>query len=216
MPEENCYPTEGKITLEQGVLCEPLSVTIYSVKNSHLPKDAEVAILGAGPIGLCCMIAAKSAGAKTCYMTEKIPERVKTAEKGGATWVGNPTKQNVVKEILERQPSGMDVVFECAGQQETLDEAVELLKPGGKLMLIGIPRTERVSFIIDKLRRKELSIINVRRQNKCTQAAIDLIASGKVEIDFMITHHFPLEQTKKAFDLVADYRDGVVKALIEL
>jgi L-iditol 2-dehydrogenase len=110
----------------------------------------------------------------------------------------------------------MDVVFECAGQQETIDQSVDLLKPGGKLMLIGIPRIERISFAIDKIRRKEIAIINIRRQNKCTQHAIDLIASGKISVDFMITHRFDLEQAQDAFDMVAEYRDGVVKALIEL
>ena len=157
-------------------------------------------------------------------MTDKLDYRVSIAKKAGAVWAGNPERnvipseaegEGIVKEILQREPQGMDIVYECAGQQETLDEAVELLAPGGKLMLIGIPRVEQVSFSIDKLRRKELSIINVRRQNKCTQTAIDLIASGKVDIDFMITHRFKFEQTKDAFDFVAGYRDGVVKALIE-
>ncbi|MCX5636433.1 MAG: zinc-binding dehydrogenase, partial [Planctomycetota bacterium] len=130
--------------------------------------------------------------------------------------VGNPDKQDVVKEILQKQPAGMDVVFECAGQQETIDQGVDLLKPGGRLMLIGIPRIERISFAIDKIRRKEITIINIRRQNKCTQAAIDLAASGKINVDFMITHRFKFEQTQDAFDMVAKYRYGVVKALIEL
>jgi threonine dehydrogenase-like Zn-dependent dehydrogenase len=110
----------------------------------------------------------------------------------------------------------MDIVYECAGQQETIDQAIDLLKPGGKLMLIGIPREDRVSFSIDKARRKELSLIDVRRQNGCTQTAIDLILSGKAKVDFMATHKFKLEQTKEAFDLVAGYQDGVIKAIIEM
>ena len=116
---------------------------------------------------------------------------------------------------MKQHLAGVDVVFECAGQQETIDEAVELLKPSGKLMLIGIPRTERVSFIVHQIRRREITVINVRRQNKCVQACIDLIASGKINVDFMITHKFKLEQTQDAFDMVGGYRDGVVKALIE-
>jgi L-iditol 2-dehydrogenase len=216
MPEENCFPTKGAITLEQGVLCEPLAIAIYSVRQSQMPPNADVAILGAGPIGLSCLVSAKAENASACYVTEKIPARIQVAKTAGASWVGNPDKQDVVKEILQRQPAGMDVVFECAGQQETIDQSVDLLKPGGKLMLIGIPRVERISFAIDKIRRKEITIINVRRQNKCTQAAIDLAASGRVSVDFMITHRFKLEQTQDAFDMVAKYRDGVVKALIEL
>ena len=216
MPQECCFPINGAITLEQGALCEPLSIGVYAVKRACLPEDADVAILGAGPIGLSCLLNVNAENVRVCYMTEKINERIEGARQGGATWVGNPNNQDIVNEILQRQPAGMDVVFECAGQQETIDQALEMLKPGGRLVLIGSPRTERVSFDIDKLRRKEITITNIRRQNKCTQNAIDLIASGKINADFMITHRFPLEQTKKAFDLVAGYRDGVIKAMISL
>jgi L-iditol 2-dehydrogenase len=216
MPGECCFPTNGKITLEQAALCEPLSIGVYAVKRGGLPKDADVAILGAGPIGLSCLHNVIAAKARICYVTDKIDERVEGAKKGGADWVGNPNNQDIVKEILHRQPAGMDVVFECAGQQETIDQAIEMLKPGGRLVLIGSPRTERVSFDIDRLRRKEITITNIRRQNKCTQKAIDLIASGKVNTEFMITHRFGLEDTKKAFDLVAGYYDGVIKAMISL
>jgi threonine dehydrogenase-like Zn-dependent dehydrogenase len=110
----------------------------------------------------------------------------------------------------------VDVAFECAGQQETLDQAVDVLKPGGKLMLVGIPREDRVSFAIDKIRRKEITIVNIRRQNGCTGRAIDLVASQKVRPDFMVTHRFKLDQVQDAFELVAGYRDGVVKAMIEV
>ncbi|HUU15920.1 MAG TPA: alcohol dehydrogenase catalytic domain-containing protein [Sedimentisphaerales bacterium] len=216
MPEENCFPTKGKITLEQAALCEPLSIGFYAVKKATLPENADVAVLGAGPIGLSCLLNAKAGNARACYVTDKIDERVEGAKKGGATWAGNPNKQDIVKEILQQKSLGVDAVFECAGQQEAIDQAVEILEPGGKLVIIGSPRTERVSFNISKIRRKEISIINIRRQNKCAQAALDLVASGKVNADFMITHHFPFEQTQKAFDLVAGYHDGVIKAMISV
>jgi L-iditol 2-dehydrogenase len=216
MPEECCYPTNGAITLEQAALCEPLSIGAYSVKQAKLSENTNIAILGAGPIGLCTLVSAKTENVKTCYMTEKIEERIEVAKKAGATWVANPDRQDIVKEILKRQPDGVDVAFECAGQQETIDQCVELLRPGGKLILIGIPRFERISLAINKIRRKEITIINIRRQNKCMQTAIDLIASGKVNVDFMITHRLTLRQSQDAFDMVAEYRDGVVKALIEI
>lgn len=215
MPEYCCFALGDKITFSQGVLCEPLAIGLYALGQVCLPKGADIAILGAGPIGLSCLLSAKSKDLDDCYVTEKIDERVEVAKKAGAFWVGNPNKEDIVKEILLHKPEGMDAVFECAGQQETIDQAIELLKPGGKLMVIGIPRTERISFLIDKIRRKEITIINVRRQNKCTQRCIDLMASGRVSVDFMITHKFKAEQAQKAFDVVAGYKDGVVKALIE-
>lgn len=216
MPEECCLPTHGRISIEQGVLCEPLAIAVYAVKQSRLARGKDVAVLGAGPIGLCCLVSARAAGVGACYMTEKIDERVEIARKAGAAWVGNPLGEDVVAAILQRRPLGMDIVYECAGQQETIDQAVDLLKPGGTLLLIGIPREDRISLSIDKIRRKEVTIINVRRQNKCTHAAMDLVASGAARVDFMVTHRFALEQVQEAFELVAGYRDGVVKAMIEM
>ena len=216
MPQDSCYPTNNKITLEQAALCEPFAIGVYSVRQSKIPNYAKIAILGSGPIGLSCMAAAQDEDVKEIYMTDKLDYRVVMAKKAGAVWASNPDKENIVKAIMEQVPSGMDIVYECAGQQETLDEAVELLKPGGKLILIGIPRIDRVSFSIDKLRRKELTLINIRRQNDCTQAAIDLIASGKINVDFMITHRFKFKQTPAAFDMVGGYNDGVVKAMISV
>jgi L-iditol 2-dehydrogenase len=216
MPQESCYPTHQKITLEQAALCEPLTIGIYSVRQSKVSHNAKIAILGSGPIGLSCMVAAQAQNVKEIYMTDKLDYRIRIAKNAGAVWAGNPDRENIVKTILEQEPSGMDIVYECAGQQEALDEAVELLKPGGKLMLVGIPRLERVSFFIDKLRRKELTLINIRRQNGCVQTAIDLIVSGKINVDFMITHRFKFEDTPAAFEMVGDYSDGVVKAMISV
>jgi threonine dehydrogenase-like Zn-dependent dehydrogenase len=207
---------ESKMGLERGVLCEPFAIGVYAVEQAGMKGGEKIAILGTGPIGLSCLAAAKAEGAKSIYATDKIDERVAVAKEAGAVWAGNPEKEDIVEAVRSQEGLGMDVVFECAGEQDAIDEAVEVLRPGGKLMLIGIPRVERISFAIDKIRRKEITIVNVRRQNECTQKAIDLIASGKVNLDFMMTHRFAFEDSKKAFDLVAGYKDGVVKALIKV
>ncbi len=225
MPQECCLGTFGQITPAQAVLCEPFAIGVYAVQQSQLQSDscepreahsANVAILGCGPIGLSCLAAAHAVGVDAVYMTDRIDDRADIARQAGAAWAGNPDSEDIVKAIAQQQRRGMDVVYECCGQQDALDQAVELLRPGGKLMLIGIPREDRVSFAIDKIRRKELTVVNVRRQNGCTRKTIDLVASGRAKIDFMVTHHFSFEQTKQAFDLVAGYRDGVIKAMITL
>lgn len=83
-------------------------------------------------------------------------------------------------------------------------------------MLVGIPETDEISFPIHELRRKEITIINIRRQIHCTQKAIDLLDRRQINMDSMATHRFRLEETQKAFDLVANYRDGVMKAIISI
>lgn len=214
MPEACCFPVADSLTLEQACLAEPLSIGLYAAKLGGIPEEARVGILGAGPIGLSVLLAVSAQRAGAVYMTDRIDARVATARRAGAVWAGNPDRENVVESIAAREPLLLDVVFECCGQQEAVDQAVDLLKPGGKLMMVGIPEVDRISLVIDKARRKELCLQNVRRQNHCMQAALDLLTSGNASADFMVTHRFGFADTKEAFDLVHQYRDGVIKAVI--
>jgi threonine dehydrogenase-like Zn-dependent dehydrogenase len=84
------------------------------------------------------------------------------------------------------------------------------------MVLVGIPCQDRVSFDLNQMRRKELRIQNVRSQLEQIPRALDMIAAGKVNVDAMVTHNFTIDQAQEAFELVADYRDGVVKAMINL
>jgi len=217
LPEASCYPIPDTMTFEEAAIVEPLSIGIYAISLAIPMTGATIGILGAGPIGLSVLLPAKASGAGRVYTTDKIDARLNLARRAGADWVGNPNTEDVVTEITRREPELLDVVFECSGEQEAMDQGVQLLKPGGKLMLIGIPGAQnRVSFDINLLRRKELCIQNVRRQNHCVQRAIDMIASHEIDVKTMVTHHFPFTRTQEAFDLVTDYRDGVVKAIVTM
>ena len=216
MPEHSCYAIPERMTTVQAAAVEPLSIGIYAQRLAQMSPGAKIAILGSGPIGLCVLLASRAAVDCTAYVTDLIGERLEMARRCGATWTGNPKEIDVVRAIRDLEPTGVDCVFECAGQQETLDQAIELLKPGGSVLMIGIPEVDRVSFSIHTLRRKEIQLQSVRRQNQCMAPAIELVSSGAINLDQIVTHHFPLAETKKAFDLVADYRDGVVKAIVHV
>jgi L-iditol 2-dehydrogenase len=214
MPRECCYKISDSMSFEQAAISEPLAIGVYAVKKSIPMKGADIGILGSGPIGLSVLLPAKMQGAAKVYVTDKIDSRLDVAKKCGADWCGNPDKQDVVADITAKEPLLLDVVFECCGQQEAIDQAIELLKPGGKLVMIGIPEVDRISFSIDQIRRKEICIQNIRRQIGCVQDALDMIDNG-LNVDIMATHKFKFDQTKQAFYLVAAYKDGVVKAMIE-
>lgn len=216
MPQRNLFNVTGRMSLETAALCEPFTIGVYAVRQAGIKSGSRATIFGAGPIGLSCMIAAKAAGAERIYVTERVEARRRAAMEHGACWVGNPDEQSVVEDICSQEPAGVDVAIECAGRQSTLDEAIEVLRPGGILAIVGIPRFERFTFAVDKARRKEITIMNIRRQNRCDEKAIELVTTGKAEIDFMLTHRFEMEQAEEAFDIVEGYRDGVIKAVIEL
>lgn len=216
LPQENCFQLPENITFVQGTFIEPLSIGIYAANFLEKMNSVSIGILGSGAIGLSVFLAAKAKGIRSLYMTDKVKERVYTAKAVGADWAGNPDKSDIVKEILAIEPSGLDAVFDCCGDQEALDQAIDLLKPGGELIILGIPFAARLSFDAGKLRRKEISIQNVRRQKQCIEMAIELIAQKIVSVDFMATHIFPLEMTLQAFELAANYGDGVIKAIITI
>ena len=215
MPEKCCFPIPDNMTLEEAALSEPLAIGIYAVKKSIPMSGTRIGILGCGPIGLSVMGAAKAQNAEKIYVTDKIDERLAVADFAGASWSGNPDKTDVVKEITSTEPLLLDAVFECCGQQDAVFQAFQLLKPGGKLILIGIPPTlKNWEIPVDTTRHKEVCIQNIRRQVDCVQDALDMIADKRISIDHFVTHRFPFAETKQAFDLVDSYKEGVVKAMI--
>lgn len=215
MPEGSCILLHGGLNADHGVISEPLAIGVYSVKTSIPMKGKRISILGFGPIGMSVMLAARAEGAEKVYVTDKIDERLMMAVKEGAVLSANPLKEDIVKKILESEPLGVDVVFECCGQQDAFDQGVELLKPGGKLMVVGIPEFDKWIVAVDKTRRKEITIQFVRRQADCTEKSLDMMMKKEIDVSRMVTHRFHFSKAKEAFDLVADYRDGVMKAMID-
>jgi L-iditol 2-dehydrogenase len=206
MPERNCHALPEEMDLAGGVLAEPLSVGLWAVELAGEIKGRTAAVLGAGPIGLSVCLGLQVEGVRGVFVTEKVPARLEAARTAGADWTGNPLETDIVAEIISREPLGLDLVFECCGQQEAIDQAVLLLKPGGTIVMVGIPLDERISFDISRLRRKELRVQNVRRQNHCLDRALGLMA----------THTFPFGRVQEAFETVFDHRDGVIKAMIAI
>ena len=216
LPAENCFKIPESMTLEQATLAEPLSIGLYSVRLGDVRPGARIAILGAGPIGLSVLLCAKAAADCSIYVTDLIDARLEAARRCGADWTGNARRDDVTAAVIEREPLGLDRVFECSGDPACIDQAQRLLAPGGTLVMVGIPPTPQVSFDVHTMRRSELTFKNVRRQKDCVAPVIEMIAEGRIDPAPLLTHRFPLAEIEEAFKLVADYRDGVIKAVIDL
>jgi len=215
MPETSCALLDQGMNLDDGALSEPLAIGVYAVKQSIPMEGAAVGILGFGPIGMSVLLPAKAQGAKSIFVTDKIDERLAKARSLGIDYACNPDNEDVVVKVAKLEPNMLDVVFECCGQQEALDNAIDLLKPGGKLMMIGIPEFDNWKFPADKGRRKEITYANVRRQNHALEPTLEMMKDKVFDARQMVTHRFKFDQTKEAFDLVHNYADGVMKAMID-
>ena len=217
VPEECCLKIPDSMSFEEAAISEPLAIGLYALKQSGDVKEKRIGILGSGPIGLSVLMPALSLGAEKAYMTDKIDDRLKIATAAGAAWTGNPSKEDIVSKIEKEEPGLLDIVFECCGEQDAVDQAIKILKPGGTLMIVGIPPVlDEWSIPAHAIRLKEITIKNVRRQNHCVEQALDMITNKNFDVNIMVTHRFDLAETISAFKMVENYEDGVLKAMISL
>jgi L-iditol 2-dehydrogenase len=215
MPEFTCFSLGASFNETTAALIEPLTIGTYSVEMAKTDfQGKSIGIFGAGPIGLCVLMVLKTQTTGRIFCYEPLEFRRKKALQLGSDLAIDPFSEDVTEVTCKHEPLLLDVIFECSGDQKAVDDAIRILKPGGKLVLVGIPPKAKYIFDMDLMRRKELSIQNVRRQNHCMEKAIELISNG-LPIDQIVTHHFSPEETQQAFDLVASYQDGVIKAMID-
>lgn len=216
VPAENCFPVPQGLSLEEAVLAEPLSIALHAIRLGGVTPGMRVGVIGCGPIGLGILAVLRHAGAGPLYASEPLAYRREVAVALGCRKTIDPRRQNVRDSILEEEPRGLDVVFECSGDPDVIDVAQEILTPGGTLVIVGIPTQPLVSFNIHRMRRVELTFRNVRRQVGCMKPALTALALGHVPSKLFLTHVFPLGRIGEAFETVAQYADGVVKALVDL
>ena len=216
LPAGNCLAIPDSLSLDDAALIEPLSVGLHSVRLGELKAGQRIGILGCGPIGLSVLLCAKATTeAITAYMTDLLEPRLATARTCGADWAGH-AEGSVVEEVLDQEPLGLDCVFECSGDPACIDQAMRMLTPGGRLIMVGIPAASELTFDVHRMRTSELTFRNVRRQEGCMEPAIRLMAEGRLDATSLVTHHFPLEEIEPAFELVAGYEEGVIKAMLTM
>jgi L-iditol 2-dehydrogenase len=215
MPAENCFPLPEGFGPEEGAMLEPLGIAIHSVDLGHLKSGQTVAVLGAGPIGLLIAAVAKAAGASEIYMTEPLAYRRQFALEYVADAALNPG--DAVAEIMRLTGGrGVDVAFEAAGAPETPQQAAAVARIGGTVVVAGIPSDDTMTMRADTVRHKGLTIKLVRRMKHTYPRAIRLVQTGMVDVKPLATHLLPLERIVEAFEMVAGYKDGVLRAVIQV
>jgi len=219
MPAGNCFPLPQGFGPVEGAMLEPLGTAIHTVDLAHLKAGQTVAVLGAGPIGLLAAAVAKASGASAIYVTEPLAYRRQFASNYVADVALNPYQDgmDVVSEIKRlTEGRGVDVAFDAAAAPETPDQAAAVTRPGGKVVIVGIPSEDVMTMTASPARRKGLTIKLVRRMKHTYPRAIRLVQRGLVDVKSLATHTFPLERIAEAFEMVAAYDDGVLRAMIQI
>ncbi len=200
VPARTCFPVPDTIDDESAAMLEPLGVALHATDLARIRLGHRVAVLGAGPIGLLLIQAARLAGAGDIFVRDPLPWRLSLAIKLGAKPL--PVRAEV------------DVAIEAAWGGAAIDQAMDLARPGGRVVLVGIPSDDRCAFRHSLGRRKGLTIVFSRRMKHMYPRAIQLVDSGKADVRSLVTHRFPLRNTAEAFALNAGYKDRVVKVMV--
>lgn len=213
-PQRCLFSLPDTLSDADGAMLEPLGIAIHAVDLAHLKVGMTVGVFGSGPIGLLIMQLAKLAGVSTIIATDVLAHRVKAAREFGAD-IAHLVGADLTRPSTEMfGKSGLDVVFEAAGENNAVEMAVSAAKPGGKVIVVGIPADDRTSFSASIPRRKGLTIKMVRRMKLTYPRAIQLVQSGRVDVRSLVTHSFPFDQSIEAYHLAAK-REGL-KVMITL
>src|SRR5205085_601049 len=161
-----------------------------------------------GPIGLLIVQVATLAGAARVFATDLLSHRLDAAQRFGAEPLPAGEGGEAHEVIARTSGRGVDVAFEVAGNDAAVEAAVQASRPGGKVILAGIPDSDSTTFNASTARRKGLTLKLVRRMKNTYPRAIDMAARGNVDVQSLITHRFPLESSPEAFEL-AQRRTGI-------
>lgn len=196
-----CYKLPDNVSLDEGALLEPLSVAVHACRRGNVRFGDRVVVCGAGPIGLVNMLVAKAAGA-TVLITDISQSRLVKAGELGADHVYHVTDNQgrVHAGAIEEEFGLADVVIECTGVESSIATGLWSAKPGATYVQVGYGKAE-VMFPIVAVGVKEIDIKGIFRYANCYPIALQLIATGKINVKPLITHRYPLTQTLEAFQM---------------
>ena len=215
MPRRNLLPIPENLTFADAAFIEPLAVLLHTFELAGVKMGESVAIIGTGPIGLIAVSMAKSKDASVIVAADRIDYRVNHAVRLGATAAVNTDRESAVDAVMDLTGCGAHVVIDAAGTAESINCSLSCLRPGGRVVVVGIPSEDLVPVNLWTALDREARIHVQKRSNGNDHDALELLRRGVIRSDDFVSHRFPLERGQEAFETVAAYRDGVLKPMIE-
>ena len=215
-PAAFTYKLPDNVSFAEGAMVEPFAIGMQAATRARLRPGDVAAVIGCGPIGIMVALAALAAGCSRVFISDLSSEKLAVAEQYPGILPVNITERPFAGVIAEATGGwGADVVFEASGSPRAFDGLFDLVRPGGAVVLVGLP-VEKVSFDVAGAISKEVRIETVFRYANIFDRALELIASGKVDLKPLITATFNFSQSIAAFERAAAGRASDVKLQIRL
>jgi L-iditol 2-dehydrogenase len=210
------FPIPDSMSFEKAALIEPLSVGLHAVRRGDLRTGETVVIMGMGPIGMMTLLAAKAAGAGRVIGVDLEPFRLERALQIGADGVINLREEDG-QEALLRLTEGRkaDLAIETAGNGRAAQSAVQAVRRGGRVVLVGLPQEEATPFNIPYIVDNEIDIRGVFRYHNTYPTGVAVMAAESLNLDPIITDRMTLEETPKAFEKAIKEKNSTLKIIIQ-
>ncbi len=215
-PAASLFPLPPALSPAEGALFEPLAVVLHSLELTALRPAEDVAVFGAGPVGLLTAAMLRLAGAGRIWVSEPVRERRELALRLGADAALDPRAEDPVRAILsDTRGRGAAAAIDCAAQDDTLNQCAACVQPAGRVVVTGIPSELRTPLDLHLLRRKEIALLSVRRSNRNNELALRLLAAHPGRFLPVLTHRRPLTEIAQAFEMLVRRAEGAAKVVIE-
>jgi L-iditol 2-dehydrogenase len=191
VPAAQAFALPNTVPDEAGALIEPLAVAVWACRRSGSLEGRRVLVAGAGPVGLLVGQVARAKGAAEVTIVEENERRLGLARELKLGRAVSP-------DALGEDHRGADVMFECAGSASALAAGLEVVRPGGTVVVVGMAPEGSVTLPLVHLQRRELAVTGSFRYAGCFPEAIQLAANGNVALEPLITGRYPLTQAAAA------------------
>lgn len=213
LPAKNFLAIPPNLSADVATMIEPLAIALHSMLFASVQPGEDVAVFGAGPIGLLTIAALKAFRPKRIWAIEPVTHRREMAKALGATAV-IPPEEAVATILSDTGKRGVDCAIDCAAAEQTTNEAIRVSRNAGRVVLTGIHAGRYVPIEGSTMRRKELAIFNVRRSNTEPPAALELMLARPEWFAPLVTHVRSLDRIADAFNIAGKYLDGVGKMIV--
>ncbi|XP_057663899.1 sorbitol dehydrogenase-like [Diorhabda carinulata] len=214
--EDFCFKLPCNMSFEDGTLMEPLAVAVHACKLGKVTIGSVCLVLGAGPIGLCTVAAFRAYGARKILITDLLDYRLELAKKMGANFTLNTSGMDedaVTEKVLSLLKEEPHVSVECAGSEQCARLCMKVTRAGGVMILLGMGGLE-MTMPFGAALVKEITSIGSFRYNNDYPEAIEMVRSGRADVRGLVTHHFTLEETQKAYETHRDKIGNPIKIMI--
>lgn len=215
LDENKAHRIDSSIPWNIAVLSEPVTIGFQATSRGDVQKGDVVLIMGSGTIGLCCLLAAKSKGA-VCISTDIVEEKLEYAKKLGADHVINVSREDMAQRVLELTGGmGPNVVLDCVCAKWSMEQAVELVSPAGRVVELGFgPIKSEIPHVT--LMRKEVNLVGTRLQANKFPSAIRLVEEKAELLADFVTQRYPVEKVEEAFRFAIEHPAEVRKIVVEM